>query len=153
MLLPKHINIHTSPGGKKKYQRSNSLAPEICGNNFKSVIFKPTSWLGMLSISNKLFPQMNATGPRWWLVKTDTGKGLVPSNKPHSKVNGANMGPTWVLSAPDGPHVCPMNLAIKQQAIAWVNVDLDLCCHMPSVGQNWLVKTQLDLKIQIEGSH
>ena len=24
---------------------------------------------------------------------------------PDSKVHGANMGPTWVLSAPDGPHV------------------------------------------------
>ena len=23
------------------------------------------------------------------------------------------MGPTWALSAPDGPHVGPMNLAIK----------------------------------------
>ena len=23
------------------------------------------------------------------------------------------MGPTWVLFAPDGPHVCPMNLAIR----------------------------------------
>ena len=31
---------------------------------------------------------------------------------PDSKVHGANMGPTWVLSAPDGPHVDPMNLAI-----------------------------------------
>ena len=30
-----------------------------------------------------------------------------------SKVHGANMGPTWVLSAPNGPHVGPMNLAIK----------------------------------------
>ena len=29
-----------------------------------------------------------------------------------SKVYGANMGPTRVLSAPDGPHVGPMNLAI-----------------------------------------
>ena len=26
----------------------------------------------------------------------------------------ANMGPTWVLSAPDGPHVGPMNLAIRE---------------------------------------
>ena len=25
----------------------------------------------------------------------------------------ANMGPTWVLSAPDGPHVGPMNLAVR----------------------------------------
>ena len=30
-----------------------------------------------------------------------------------AKVYGANMGPTWNLSAPDGPHVGPMNLAIR----------------------------------------
>ena len=32
---------------------------------------------------------------------------------PDSKVHGADMGPTWVLSDPDGPHVGPMNLAIR----------------------------------------
>ena len=32
---------------------------------------------------------------------------------PDSKVHGANMGPTWVLSVPDGPHDGPMNLAIR----------------------------------------
>ena len=32
---------------------------------------------------------------------------------PDSKVHGANMGPTWVLSAPDEPHVGRMNLAIR----------------------------------------
>ena len=32
---------------------------------------------------------------------------------PDSKDHGANMGPTWVLSAPDGPHVGPMKLAIR----------------------------------------
>ena len=31
---------------------------------------------------------------------------------PDSKVHGANMGPIWVLSVPDGPHGVPMNLAI-----------------------------------------
>ena len=31
---------------------------------------------------------------------------------PDSKVHGANVGPTWVLSVPDGPHVGPMNLVI-----------------------------------------
>ena len=31
---------------------------------------------------------------------------------PDSKVHGANMGPTLVLSALDGPHVGPMNFAI-----------------------------------------
>ena len=33
-------------------------------------------------------------------------------NIPDSKVHGANMGPTWVLSAPDWPHVGPMSPAI-----------------------------------------
>ena len=33
---------------------------------------------------------------------------------PDSKVHVANMGPTWVLSAPGGPHVGPMNLAIRE---------------------------------------
>ena len=32
---------------------------------------------------------------------------------PHNKVHGANMGPIGVLSAPDGPYVGPMNLAIR----------------------------------------
>ena len=31
---------------------------------------------------------------------------------PDSNDHGANMGPTWVLSAPGGPHVGPMNLAL-----------------------------------------
>ena len=31
-----------------------------------------------------------------------------------SKVHVVNMGPTWVLSALDGPHVGPMNLAIRE---------------------------------------
>ena len=30
---------------------------------------------------------------------------------PDSKIHGANMGPTWVLSAPGTLHVGPMNLA------------------------------------------
>ena len=31
---------------------------------------------------------------------------------PDSKVHGANMGPIWGRQDPDGPHVCPTNLAI-----------------------------------------
>ena len=37
---------------------------------------------------------------------------LLTDALPDSKVHGANMGPIWVLSAPDGPHVGPMNLSI-----------------------------------------
>ena len=36
------------------------------------------------------------------------------NNNPDSKVHGASMRPTWVLSAPDGPHVSPMILAIRK---------------------------------------
>ena len=35
------------------------------------------------------------------------------SNIPDSRDHGAKLGPTWVMSAPDGPHVRPMNLATK----------------------------------------
>ena len=37
---------------------------------------------------------------------------------PDSKVHESNMGPTWVLLAPDGPHDDPMNLAIREAALA-----------------------------------
>ena len=33
---------------------------------------------------------------------------------PDNKVHGANMGPTRVLSVPDGPHLGPINLAIRE---------------------------------------
>ena len=36
-----------------------------------------------------------------------------PISYPDRKVHGANIGPTWVLSVPDGLHVGPMDLAIK----------------------------------------
>ena len=39
-------------------------------------------------------------------------------SSPESKVHGANMGPTWVLSALVGPHVGPVNFAIW---IVWNN--------------------------------
>ena len=37
----------------------------------------------------------------------------INGKRPDSKIYGANMGPTWVLSAQDGPHVGPMNLSIR----------------------------------------
>ena len=46
---------------------------------------------------------------QWWLMECHHKGPVIPD----SKVHGANMGPTWVLSAPDGPHVGPMNLAIR----------------------------------------
>ena len=40
------------------------------------------------------------------------------TTSPDSKVHVANMGPTWVLSAPDVPHVGPINLAIRETSNA-----------------------------------
>ena len=37
---------------------------------------------------------------------------------PDSKVNGVYMGPTWVLSALDGPHLGPVNFAIRVISLA-----------------------------------
>ena len=45
-------------------------------------------------------------------------KMTLPINRhtPDRKVDGANMGPNWVLlSAPYGAHVGPMNVAIRDQ--------------------------------------
>ena len=41
---------------------------------------------------------------------------------PDNKVHGANMGPTWVLSTPDGPHVGPMNLAFREDLENWLGL-------------------------------
>ena len=38
---------------------------------------------------------------------------LAHSANPDSKVHRDNTGPTWVLSAPDGPHAGPKNLVIR----------------------------------------
>ena len=46
------------------------------------------------------------------VVPEDTVHNKSAYRFPDSKVHGGNMGPTWVLSAPDGPHVGPMNLAV-----------------------------------------
>ena len=40
---------------------------------------------------------------------------------PDSKVHGVNMGPTWVPSSPDGPHVGPINLAIRASSLLEYN--------------------------------
>ena len=49
---------------------------------------------------------------------------------PGSKVHGVNMGPTWVLPAPDGLHVGPMNLAIRdlKSIDDHSSVVLGVCC-------------------------
>ena len=82
-----------------------------------------------LMTSSWVFPSQlrrkRAQGARWWAQgawwwrQQNWTKNKSPGylgwfgDIPDSKVHVANMEPTWVLSAPDGPHVGPMNLAIR----------------------------------------
>ena len=57
----------------------------------------------------------------WFTIAQSTKNAIIGSdNGPDNKVHGANMGPTWVLSAPDGPHAGPMNLAVRELGTEWV---------------------------------
>ena len=51
-------------------------------------------------------------------------KSITFVSNPDSKVHGANMGSIWVLSAPDGPHVGPMNLAIREVSTMIIHVSV-----------------------------
>ena len=52
-----------------------------------------------------------------------------------SKVHGANMGPNWVLAAPDGTHVGPMNLAIRRIHFSqMIPYDIKYLCN---ITRNW----------------
>ena len=59
-----------------------------------------------------------------------------PLCNPDNKVNGANMGPTWVLSAPDGHHVGPMNLAIRKDHYYHHIILVRFVIHYPNQTQN-----------------
>ena len=89
----------------------------------------------------------------YWRIYASVGlnelNGIRQDIFPDSKVHGANMGPTWVLSAPDGPHVGPMNFAIRVvlifhttetacEIIEWLHHDpATLFCY-----PNWLCNTR-----------
>ena len=47
-------------------------------------------------------------------------------SNPDSKVHGANMGPTWGLQDPGGPHEDPMNLVIWKDTPTFQRNSCDL---------------------------
>ena len=71
-------------------------------------------------------------------------------NIPDRKVHGANMGPTWVLSARGEPHVGPMNLAVRDVYLCrkhcgchWISTECqDICRHNDD--QAWVHLTALE---------
>ena len=93
------------------------IDPRRCSCNLKQVIFKLIS--GSLA-----FPVELPSGDylytlliisQHWLDNDLVLAGNKPLHEqvPDSKVRGAYMGSTWVRQDPGGPHVGPMNLAIR----------------------------------------
>ena len=75
---------------------------------------------------------------------------------PDSKVHGANMGTTWVLPAPHGPHVGPMNLVIRALLRRTVQEDVPLITQLclSRQSEHILMKWGLvDTILQWGGSH
>ena len=65
---------------------------------------------------------------------------------PKSKVQGGNIGPTWVPSAPDGPRVGPMNLVIRAVATDAL-VLKQKAFNMHSADQILIVLDQFNIEI------
>ena len=76
----------------------------------------------VVNVCISLFKSCSINRSLWKLtigIWTSIGAGQFPGlwqvmhTYPDNKVHGANMGSTWVLLAPDGPHISPMNLVIR----------------------------------------
>ena len=95
---------HTNPSLSKAVVVSKSLT--YWGREKMAAILQTT-------FSNSLL-YLNA-------IVTDDSQLIQINNNPTltSKVHGVNMGPTWVMSVPDGPHEGPMNLAIRVVRPRW----------------------------------
>ena len=96
-----HINSHTAARSSQCFQPFQMMS---CGQQYYKVANKLRRFIENLCS----FVHRTATA---------YGQALAAFCRqsdgfPDSKIHGANMGPTWVLSAPGGPHVGPMNLAI-----------------------------------------
>ena len=110
----KDIEKHVS--GCMEYQRGQNPygAPWLIMELHKSISAVPWFKLGnSISIiglnSHSQSPINDYESPLWSSIINLRSSMNCPDNKFH----GATIRPTWALSAPDGPHVCPMNLAIR----------------------------------------
>ena len=92
-------------------------------------------------------PETNFIGStRGWICKLKL-KNILVKLYPDSKVHGANIGPTWVLWAPCGPHGGPINLAIRVTSISprhqWIDGTLsihgpmDIQCQHVDILNTW----------------
>ena len=138
------------------FQISSNIEP--CSHNFFGMMlqyradsrFAPNQWETVL-LCNDVSHWLGAgleSALQWETVTVKksmdsfnlSGVSYLRTNFPDSKVHGANMGPTWVLSALDGPHVGPMNLAIRVGSPPpWPICYLSLrkVCYMCNIFSHW----------------
>ena len=100
-----------------------------CSVNCDIYIHSVTIWGKLIISFYEDGIQLHLPSQWWGVVKTSiwrkgdwyTCRGLKLVFFPDSKYHGANIRPNWVLSAPDRPHVGPMNLAIRVSTTIWYN--------------------------------
>ena len=79
-------------------------------------VFEPASMLQRRS-SDPNSKVRRSCGPPWQSqmeLSPSTNTQTVAEINPDSKVQGPNMGPIWGRQDPGGPHVGPMNFAIRE---------------------------------------
>ena len=111
-----------------------------------------TIWFSCYLIPNDAISTPNS-------IWTNKSRQITSQPLLESKVYGANMGPNWVLSAPDGPHVGRMNLAIRAhisaEGIPGIKmfpihhiISIDVYCFMVHIEDNYcyhvLIKKSLN---------
>ena len=87
--------------------------------------------------------------PFWWKFRHWQYSKLSHCFEIHSfdsKVHGANMGTTWVLSAPGGPHVGPTNLAI------WVKLWYNPIIVIVPLRQPWIMWSNQSMMTSSNGN-
>ena len=77
----------------------------------------------------------------FWITRNQSFfiSGIFIHTPPNRKVHGANMGPTWVLSAPDGSHVGPMNFAIRAALISLCTLYIYTFKNHGSGSGSWII--------------
>ena len=112
---------------KKRLFVNNQCWYSKCLNMFVLCIYQDVIFYLSVSI---IFVTVSEYTPR------HMSRGWRASNhgiSPDSEVHGANMGPMWVLSAPDGPMLAPWTL------LSWSLCTFDLICiNFGADGFHWL---------------
>ena len=98
------------------WTNADSLSTGLQGTNFSEI------WIRIPPFSFKKIHLKMLSGKmaailcrgRW----VQTLHEMLMATYSDSKVHMAHMGPTWVLSAPGGPHVGPMDLAIRVTTVS-----------------------------------